>query len=87
MVQEGLVYEACQNSDSGKLAGWLAHALSETRQCCKYVGPYRRRRESVVKYVGPYRRRRESVVKYMGPYRKRRESVVKYVSPYLRRRS
>ena len=50
------------------------------------MGPYRRRRESVVKYMGPYRRRRASVVKYMGPYRLRRESVLKYVGPDLRRR-
>ena len=43
------------------------------------MGPYRRKRESVVKYVVPYRGKRGSVVKYVVPYRWRRESSAKYV--------
>ena len=48
------------------------------------MGPYRRRRESVVKYVGPYRRRLESCCQAYSSYISKKFESWKKVAPAVK---
>ena len=48
------------------------------------MGPYRRRRESVVKYVGPYRRRLESCCQAYSSYISKKFEPWKKVAPAVK---